>query len=95
MTRPSLRTLGFFYVATLLIVIPLAYLSGERGYCETTERRAVNKAASANPEEVPFDDVCTMIDFGMTNAVHYSFLGGIVLIIVAAASYGRDRKKSA
>lgn len=91
MTLPSPRTLLLAFGATLLIVIPWARVEGERSYCEGL-RSAHRDAQIASKPEGAAIDFCTVVDFGMTDAIRWSTIGGFVLLVAAAWSYGRDRR---
>ena len=91
MTLPSRLTLLLTFGATLLVVIPIARVSAEQNYCEgLRQARPPNQTATKPDDEVAFDP-CTMWDFGMANAVRWSVYSGMFVLIIAAASYGRDR----
>jgi len=93
MTLPSRRTLLLAFGATLLIVVPCVRVGGERSYCEGLDNAHRDERIVTKADEVSFDS-CTMIDFGMTTAIRVSFDSGVLLLIIAAWSYGRDRRQA-
>jgi len=93
MTLPSRRTLLLAFGATLLIVVPYVRAQAARDYCEGLQQFQHDKQVDPKPGEVSID-ACNMWDLGITNALRWSFDGGILTIIVAAWSYSRDRRQA-
>ena len=93
MTLPSRRTLLLAFGATLLVVIPAARVGGEQEYCRGQSRSYPEKQADTKSDEETVD-LCTGIDFGMTDAIRWSTDGGLLMLIIAAWSYSRDRRQA-
>jgi hypothetical protein len=89
---PSRKTLCIFFAAALLFVVPNAFYAGERSDCENAKSWSQRVQPSDTQDAIGFD-MCTAVDFGMTDWIKYSFLGGIVVLVGAAVSYRRDNAK--
>ena len=88
----SRRTLVLLFLAILLLVIPYSFYAGERADCQAMHSPASKSAAQPEAGTVTFD-VCSMIDFGMLPWMKYCLICGVVAVVVAAGSVGRDYKK--
>jgi hypothetical protein len=89
----SRTTLLLFFLAILLFVIPDAFYAGERADCQGMHSLASKSAVQPEAGAVSFD-LCSMIDFGMLPWMKYCLICGVVALVVAAGSVGRDLRRA-
>ena len=80
-----------FFVAMLLIVVPISFGAGERYECQSEQQIRSLKGTPTDASASSFDP-CTMVDSGMLPWMRWSFDSGIVLLCVSAWAFGRSRR---
>ena len=81
-----------FFVAVLLIVVPVSFRAGERYECQTDQQVRSSKSTPDDSSTLSFDP-CTMVDAGMLPWMRWSFDSGVVMLCVGAWAFGRSREK--
>ena len=89
----SRRTLLLIFLAILLFVVPEAFYAGERADCEATHSPTSKSAVQLEAGAVTFD-LCSMIDFGMLPWMKYCLICGVIALVAAADSVGRDLRRT-
>jgi hypothetical protein len=83
----------YLFRRSVVVCCPECFLRGERSDCENAKSWSQRVQPSDTQDAIGFD-MCTAVDFGMTDWIKYSFLGGIVVLVGAAVSYRRDQTKA-
>ena len=81
-----------FFVAVLLIVVPVSFGAGERYECQTEQQIRSLKGTPNDSSAVSFDP-CAMVDAGVLPWMRWSFDSGIVMLCVSSWAFWRSREK--
>ena len=81
-----------FFIAVLLIVVPVSFGTGERYECQAEQQIRSSKSTPNDSSAVSFDP-CTMVDAEILPWMRWSFDGGIAMLCVSAWAFWRSKEK--